>query len=164
MGLTPDTDNELFDFSFAECETPPYYFDIDKLKEYADAKGTPMSQLTEDEKLHFIFLKEKPDVPIDKRLYYYYLTSAKEPVLQKNMKYGYDIKKLKAYANETGIPIDNLTMEEKLQFLFYHDAPEKPIDRSEYKQYMDQQCRQYAETDIDSAIYVAEHPVQETDN
>lgn len=164
MGFAQDKDNKLSDFSFAECETPPYYFDIDKLKEFAETKGVPMSQLTEDEKLQFIFLKEKPGVPVDKKIYYYYSTSAKEPVLLKSMKYGYDTQKLKAYAKETGTPIESLTMEEKLQFLFYRDAPEKPIDMDECESYMDQQCRQYADTDIDAAIYVAEHPVQETDN
>lgn len=47
-----------------------------------------------------------------------YMAQEYTPVLLEDMKYGYDIKGLKAYAKEKGVAIDDLTEEEKKQFVF----------------------------------------------
>lgn len=47
-----------------------------------------------------------------------YMAQEYTPILLADMKYGLDINGLKTYAKEKGVAIDDLTEEEKEQFVF----------------------------------------------
>lgn len=62
---------------------------------------------------------------IDPQKYKEYMSQEYTPIEYESLQYDYDINALKAYAKEKGVPIRELSMEEKRRFLVPRKKKEK---------------------------------------